>query len=205
MSLLTALPEQRSECAAVSAQANTTVGSPSVSHILRARKSLHIDCSNEHRCLRAGSRFEQGDVILVLEGLLSHAPSRYSVQVGADLHVQPAPGIPEDSVRAAWRFLNHSCRPNASFRGPVLTALEAIAIGQEITFNYNTTEAEMAEPFVCRCGHCSGTTVSGFRNLSAAERARLGPMVASYLFEPNAQLTPAEPKARVIVPRAGGR
>jgi SET domain len=166
MSLLTTLPLQ-----------------PSVSRILRARKGLHIDCSKEHRCLRAASRFEAGEVVLVLEGLLSDTPSRYSVQVGADLHVQPSPGIPEDSVRAAWRYLNHSCNPNAAFRGPVLTALVAIEVGAEITFDYNTTEATMAEPFTCRCGHCGGRRVGGYRALSRRERSSLKGWIAPYLLD----------------------
>ncbi|MBL9120284.1 MAG: SET domain-containing protein [Phycisphaerae bacterium] len=189
MSLLTTLRGQRSgdssasDKSLASATALAPANSPSVSRILRARRSLHIDCSSDHRCLRAGSRFEAGEVVLVLEGLLSDTPSRYSVQVGADLHVQPAPGIPEDSVRAAWRFLNHSCQPNAAFRGPVLTALTAIDPGDEITFDYNTTEAVMAEPFTCRCGHCGGRVIGGYSNLASADRKRLAGTVASYLVE----------------------
>lgn len=189
MSLLTTPREPRSgdpsapDRSLASATALAIANSPSVSRILRARRSLHIDCSSDHRCLRAGSRFEAGEVVLVLEGLLSETPSRYSVQVGADLHVQPAPGIPEDSVRAAWRFLNHSCQPNAAFRGPVLTALTAIEAGDEITFDYNTTEATMAEPFTCRCGHCDGRRIGGYGTLASADRKRLTTAVASYLIE----------------------
>jgi hypothetical protein len=154
---------------------------PSTKTVLRARRSLAIDVSTEHRCLRASAPFAAGDTILVLEGLLSSIPSRYSVQVGPSLHVVPAPGIPEDSVRAAWRFLNHSCRPNAAFDGPVLVALEPIAVGGEITFDYNTTEATMAEPFACRCGHCDGRLISGFLHLAAAERTRIRAWTTQHL------------------------
>lgn len=156
---------------------------PSVAHILKARRGLRIDASTDHRCLRAAARFEPGEMILALEGLLSHAPSRYSVQVGAGLHIQPAPGIPEDSLRAAWRYLNHSCRPNALFRGPVLSALTTIEAGEEITFDYNTTEATMAEPFVCRCGHCGGRRIAGYVALPEVERLRLRDVAALYLLD----------------------
>lgn len=182
MSLLTT---PRGQHAAVAPASHAPTGAPSVSNILRARRGLHIDTSNAHRCLRAGTRFEKGDVILVLEGLLSDVPSRYSVQVGAELHVQPAPGIPEDSVRAAWRYLNHSCRPNGAFRGPVLSAIEAIEPGDEITFDYNTTEGSMAEPFVCRCGHCNGRTIAGYAALAKGERQRIKGWVAAYLLAGN--------------------
>jgi hypothetical protein len=167
------------------AEATPLTGSPSVcpstKTVLRARRSLSIDVSTEHRCLRASAPFAAGDIILVLEGLLSCTPSRYSVQVGPDLHVVPAPGIPEESVRAAWRFLNHSCRPNAAFDGPVLVALAALRAGDEITFDYNTTEATMAEPFACRCGHCDGRMISGYRDLGPVERARIRSWTASHL------------------------
>ena len=185
MSLMTSLRGQPSGRGAASATVVAAPAAPAVrpstKTVLRARRSLQIDCSSEHRCLRAAAAFAAGDTILVLEGLLSDIPSRYSVQVGPDLHVQPAPGIPEDSVRAAWRFLNHSCSPNAAFHGPVLVALAPIAAGEEITFDYNTTEATMAEPFECRCGHCDGRRIGGYQHLSAADRARLHGRVASYL------------------------
>jgi len=36
----------------------------------------------------------------------------------------------------ALRFLNHSSKPNAEFRGPDLHALRNIQTGEEITFHY---------------------------------------------------------------------
>ncbi len=178
------------------ADATPLSGSPSVrpstKTVLRARRSLSIDVSTEHRCLRASAPFAAGDIILVLEGLLSATPSRYSVQVGPNLHVVPAPGIPEESVRAAWRFLNHSCRPNAAFDGPVLVALTALEAGDEITFDYNTTEATMAEPFACRCGHCDGRMIRGHRHLAPADRARIRAWTAKHLCAPAADATLSE-------------
>lgn len=81
-----------------------------------------------------------------------------------------------------WRFLNHSCEPNAFLRGLTLVALDDIPEGAEITFDYNTTEWDMAHPFACVCGTpaCVGV-VRGYRHLDDAARARLLPWVAEHL------------------------
>lgn len=50
------------------------------------------------------------------------------------------------------RFLNHSCVPNAAFRGRRLFALRAISDGEEITIDYLATEQAISHGFVCRCG-----------------------------------------------------
>jgi hypothetical protein len=61
-------------------------------------------------------------------------------------------------------------------------SLKPVEFGQDITFNYNTTEFDMAEPFACRCGsaRCAGR-VQGFRHLSGEERRRLRPWLAAHL------------------------
>ena len=50
-----------------------------------------------------------------------------------------------------------------------------------MTFNYNTTEWEMAEPFSCGCGseNCLGT-IQGLKHLTISQRERLG-FVAPHL------------------------
>jgi hypothetical protein len=61
-------------------------------------------------------------------------------------------------------------------------SLKPVSFGQDITFNYNTTEFDMAEPFACRCGSagCTGQ-VQGFRHLPDEERERLRPWLADHL------------------------
>ena len=59
-------------------------------------------------------------------------------------------------------FFNHGCEPNAGVRGQVvLVARRDIAAGEEVCFDYETTECEasVGMGFVCRCGsrHCRGT------------------------------------------------
>jgi uncharacterized protein len=56
-------------------------------------------------------------------------------------------------------FFNHSCDANVGIRGQIiLVARRPIAAGEELTFDYDTTEVE-AQPFVCRCRSplCRGT------------------------------------------------
>jgi len=49
-------------------------------------------------------------------------------------------------------FMNHSCEPNAGIRGQiVLVARQDIFAGQEICFDYETTETDSGS-FECNCG-----------------------------------------------------
>jgi hypothetical protein len=124
-----------------------------------------------------------GEVLLEISGVLVDRPDRYSVQVGEGEHVMPpaAWGPDDDDARYRWRFLNHSCRPNAAVRGRLLVAVRIIAAGDEVTFDYNTTELEIACPFVCHCGHCGGEMIRGFGHLSAAERRLREALVGAHL------------------------
>jgi hypothetical protein len=138
---------------------------------------------DRHHHVVAAVDLAAGDVILTFDGVDSSAPDRFSIQLGASLHVAPPPE-PERSAnpgRYAWRFLNHSCAPNAAVVGRTLVARCAIRAGAEVTLGYRTTEFEMAEPFRCRCGRCDGAVIRGFGALSDAERRGLAPWLADHL------------------------
>ena len=118
-----------------------------------------------------------------MEGKLTAQPSRYSVQVGDHLHLAPGekPSAEEPLDRYFWRFMNHSCHPNTVIREREVFACRDIQPGDAVTFDYNTTEWEMAEPFRCRCGSASCLKeIRGFKHLTAAQRDRL-PLVAPHL------------------------
>ena len=135
-------------------------------------------------CLVAIAPIAPGEVLLQIDGVVTRAPTRYSVQVGEDRHIDLPPGIDLSDQLASyqWSFLNHACDPNAAFRETVLVATRAIRAGEEVTFHYATTEFDMAEPFACRCGsrHCLGE-VRGFRHLAPEVQARLRPHLAPHL------------------------
>lgn len=127
-----------------------------------------------------------GEVILDIEGREVDAPSRYSVQVGKERHIEPPKVVSADEkpVGCSWMYLNHGCEPTAYVQGRQVIALRDICAGKEVTFDYCTTEYDMAEPFHCRCGakSCRGW-VQGFRYLPRAEQLQLRPRISDYLLE----------------------
>jgi hypothetical protein len=116
--------------------------------------------------LVATRSFEPGGHILRLRGEIKECPSKFSVQIGPDQHMEVPAEVqatqPLDRYR--WRFLNHSCEPNAKFENRDLVAIREIEATEQITFDYNTTEYDLATPFECHCGsdNCCGV-VRGYR------------------------------------------
>ncbi|MBF0175528.1 MAG: SET domain-containing protein [Magnetococcales bacterium] len=114
----------------------------------------------------------EGEAVLPLSGREVDRPSRYTLQLGNGRHM-----LPEGKQ---WGFINHSCEPNCciDFSSLSVRTLRPIAVGEEITFNYLTTEWDMASPFECQCGEpgCFGA-ISGYRHLTLAERKRLRAIV----------------------------
>ena len=111
------------------------------------------------RGLFANEFISKNKIVLYLEGNYFPKPSRTSIQVGKDKHIESYEG----------GFINHHCDSNAEIRihedfigrnlsnrtQPSLVALvvakKDIWPGDEITFDYETTETELAEPFKCDC------------------------------------------------------
>ena len=96
--------------------------------------------------LFAGEDFVKGNLILILKGNHFSEPTRTSIQV-RDKHIEHYEG----------GFLNHHCDPNAELweiddiKEGLIVAKCDIAIGEEITFDYQLTESVMACPFKCDC------------------------------------------------------
>ena len=132
--------------------------------------------TDRERALFAERAFRSGDVLITYDGPVLDHPTRYSVQIGEHQHVE---GTAESN---AW--LNHSCAPNAYVEWTPLRlrALRDIEAGEEITCNYLTTDWELHEPFVCRCGapHCYGE-IRGFAHLDSAARQRLMPFIPEFM------------------------
>jgi hypothetical protein len=137
--------------------------------------------------LLAAQNLRAGQHLFHVDGELTNRASRYSVQVGQALHIDlPSPprilGFELIRERHPWCFLNHGCEPNAHIKSREVFVLRDIAAGEQITFDYNTTEWEMAEAFRCHCGAsgCRGE-IRGYKFLSPEARARLGDAAAEYL------------------------
>lgn len=108
-------------------------------------------------------------------------PDRFSVQFTEDQHL--------DSNYIQWlKFTNHTCDPNIRFevtpeQVKVLAARD-LSTGEELSFNYLTTEYDMHEKFTCNCESkkCYGE-IGGFKNLSSEAKLELLPKVTPYLFK----------------------
>ena len=131
------------------------------------------------RSVFATRDFQEGETVVVgrrIRILLER--SIYSLQMDFELHVeldQPA------------CLINHSCQPNTGVRnnpfgGYDFVALVDIATGEEITFDYETTEyISIAVPHcLCSMSNCRGKT-RGFQFLDFPIRQRYGNFIADYL------------------------
>jgi len=140
--------------------------------------------AHEGRRLVALRRIARGKRLFPITGRETRVPTRYSLQVGASLHLDQDCARDEfDLVRRFfWRYLDHACDPATVIRDREVIALRDLAEGDAVTFDYNTTEYDMAEPFRCHCGSvlCVGT-VRGARHLTPGQRARLEPWLPDYL------------------------
>jgi uncharacterized membrane protein YeiB len=118
--------------------------------------------------LYAVQSFATGDVVFPLEGDLVRQATRFTIQIGTNEHLDPV----SDFV-SPWGSLNHGCDPNVAIDIPrrVIVARRPIAAGEQLRFDYNTTEWELAEPFDCHCGApwCVGVA-RGFAHLSLARQ-----------------------------------
>ena len=118
--------------------------------------------------LHALRSFARGEVVFLLRGRAVVRPTRFSIQVGSDTHLDPI----SDGV-SPWGALNHGCDANVAIdvSRRVVVARRAIAAGDQLRFDYNTTEWELAESFVCNCGapRCVGVAM-GFAHLSSTRQ-----------------------------------
>lgn len=132
-------------------------------------------------CVVATVDVAAGNVVMTIDGRTVAQPTRYTVQIGEGEHVD-AEALPgSDGGYPVWRFLNHACEPNTRLVGRDLVAIADLRAGDQVTFDYDSTEWDMAAPFACACGAptCRGL-VRGFRHLTPAQRERM-PWVAEHL------------------------
>jgi len=117
-----------------------------------------------------------GEVLMAIAEVFVEQRARHTIQIDEHRH-QAGTGEIDD-------YLNHSCDPNCAlaFERLELVARRPLVAGEELSFNYLTSEWDMAAPFVCGCGAaaCMGT-VAGLRHLAPAAQDALAPLVSPYL------------------------
>ena len=148
----------------------------------RALRAVKAIARNGQTALVARRPVAAGETVLRLAGNIVAAPTRYTLQLGEDQHIEPPlvseTPLPSETEDSLWRFTNHSCGANTYVKGRAFVAREAIAEGDEVTFDYNTTEYDMAAPFDC---WETGSMVRGYAHLSDAERAAIAKYAAPHV------------------------
>jgi len=105
-----------------------------------------------------------GNVILLLSGNYFNEPTRTSIQIGSR-HLEHYEG----------GYINHHCEPSAEIvvhqnqTDAVVVAKKDIKEGEEITFDYETTEEILAEPFSCQC---HGRLIEGWNAIKIHQRRK---------------------------------
>lgn len=96
--------------------------------------------------LYACEMFIKDQIVFTLSGKIFDKPTRESIHVGNNIHVHDDNGM----------YMNHSFNPTTYINGFNVIAYCDIQPGDEITFNYNASEIDMACPF-----ECDGKMVNG--------------------------------------------
>lgn len=126
--------------------------------------------------------FKKGDTIFEFIGVKKDfaVANKKSLQIGPRTFLESTEVFDDN--------LNHSCDPNTMIhfgKKIELKALRDIKEGEELSFNYNTTELDMVafgDAFHCHCGsrYCQGF-IRGYRYLSPEQKEHLEPYFAPYL------------------------
>lgn len=106
--------------------------------------------STNQKAFFAQKAYKPGDLISSFSaGVIVQEPSYLTVQIGKDQHILLEP--------SHLQYINHSCDPNVFFDTDTfqIIALKDIAVGDEMSFFYPSTEWDMAQPFHCLCGSAS--------------------------------------------------
>ena len=167
------------------------------------QEAAAVEIKNKQGCkgIFAKENISNGSIIFFLKGKITRRPTRYTIQMGCGRHLTtPASKKTNDELDYCWLYLNHNCDPNGYINTDELTfrARRDIAAGDEITFNYLTTESELAAPFTCACGatNCFGL-IKGRNFLNSGELERLSGVVEQEnLVKTKSGGKPAFPTAR---------
>jgi SET domain len=135
---------------------------------------VHADCGGVGPSAVAVRSFDVGENIARVTGAVVEQKTMHTIQIDDTVHYD---------ITSEARFLAHACDPNAAIvfsegasGEPLLyvTALRPIAANQTVTFDYASTEWDMAAPFSCACGasKCRGI-ISGASALTTKQRASI--------------------------------
>lgn len=118
------------------------------------------------------------EVIFEFEKTFLDHPTKTSMQIDENVHQE------SEDPNSIENFLNHSCEPTGyiDFKDLTCKAYRNIRKGEELTYNYLTTEWDFANKFKCECGSkkCY-RELKGFKYLSIAQKEELKDFLSPYL------------------------
>lgn len=139
------------------------------------------------KSLTCNRNFCKGEIVLEFIGSFKslNEADKKALQIDDNLMIE--------STQIFDNYINHSCTPNIRILiknhfGVVRCYAEAISdiqAGEEIYFNYNTTEYDLMEQgvsFVCQCGskNCC-RVIKGYRYLSIIKKNEIAHLLIPYL------------------------
>lgn len=104
----------------------------------------------------------------------------YSYQIGPNLFY----GTPEGNAGDDADYMNHSCDPNTWFEADgSMAARRDIKIGEEITYDYATSESRPDFSLACRCGSavCRGSVRGSDLKTLSDLRERYGSHIMAHV------------------------
>lgn len=121
----------------------------------------------------------KGENIIQLTGKIIPENNEYALQIDEKKFMGTSGNIDD--------FINHCCKPNCFIRfesnGIFLVTLRDIPVGEELSFDYHTTEFDLGkDSFVCNCNseNCIGI-VKGFKHLPTNQKNELRPFLSPFL------------------------
>ena len=117
-----------------------------------------------------------GETVVELPPVFDNTAGRHTIQVAERRH--------QAFTRNVDDFVNHSCAPTCRVDAVALqmVALVPLEVGQELTFNYLTTEWDMTDPFVCSCDG-ERRLIRGFGHLTPEQQTSLASLLTPWLQE----------------------
>lgn len=133
---------------------------------------LRSEVGGKGRGVFATAPFVKGQEVLEFIGDIKSVADlvdlTHALQIGPTTFLAPSGGVDD--------YVNHSCDPNTGIRDVdgrvMLFALRHINIGDEITFDYSTTQAGGYWTMTCQCGSRKCRRVIGdFEDLPSARKS----------------------------------
>ena len=98
------------------------------------------------KALFSKKNISKDSIVFTLEGEILDKPTKYTIEIDKDKHILDENGI----------YMNHSFDPTTKIDNINVIALKDIKIGDELNFNYNDSETNMATPFQTSEGFVGG-------------------------------------------------